>query len=354
MKDPDSAVFQPRYQLNYRVTAIFGNNHIEVQDEKGHKSIRRSAHVKVIDPAEKVVQQLPTREVLKQYGRSAKLILQAKDIPDLQFDIVEQEEMNNIETNTLSVGSPLKTKSDVKQLTQSQNSLSLEEKVTTNDRKNEKTIILCKGHRESNKCDEYSTHSPSQHITPKGKVCRGENWRSQHHPRINSYHSGESDEHSSPSNNVDTTSTTTANTMVRTTCRCPNARKDLNCDGESLTPSSSISVTSATPQTPMEWKAGTCLDVKKSPTCESECDETLPHSPRNDELSQHSPRRENKSNGNTVSVPGLSWFGTQIAQFVKINAQSCKVEGSQQVTNTLNPCNYKTNTQVQSEFSFFL
>ena len=32
VKDPDVAVFEPRYQLNFRVTAIFGNNRIEVQD----------------------------------------------------------------------------------------------------------------------------------------------------------------------------------------------------------------------------------------------------------------------------------------------------------------------------------
>ena len=34
VKDPDAAVFEPRYQLNFRVTAIFGNNRIEVQDER--------------------------------------------------------------------------------------------------------------------------------------------------------------------------------------------------------------------------------------------------------------------------------------------------------------------------------
>ena len=56
VKDPDAAVFEPRYQANFRVTAIFGNNRIEVQDERGHKSIRRSAHVKYIEPSEKVVQ----------------------------------------------------------------------------------------------------------------------------------------------------------------------------------------------------------------------------------------------------------------------------------------------------------
>ena len=92
VKDPDAAVFKPRYQPNFRVTAIFGNNRIEVQDECGHKSIRRSAHVKYIEPSEKVVQQLPSEQVLKNYGRSSKLLLAAKDVADLQFDAAEAEE----------------------------------------------------------------------------------------------------------------------------------------------------------------------------------------------------------------------------------------------------------------------
>ena len=92
VKDPDAAVFKSRYQPNFRVTAIFGNNRIEVQDECGHKSIRRSTHVKYIEPSEKVIQQLPSKEVLKNYGRSLKLLLAAKDIPDLQFDVAEAKE----------------------------------------------------------------------------------------------------------------------------------------------------------------------------------------------------------------------------------------------------------------------
>ena len=85
VKDPCSAVFELRYQPNYRVTAIFGSNRIEVQDEKGHKSIRRSSHVKYVEPSEKVVQQLPSKELLQKYGRSSKIMLQQKDIPDLKF-----------------------------------------------------------------------------------------------------------------------------------------------------------------------------------------------------------------------------------------------------------------------------
>ena len=92
VKDLDAAVFEPRYQPNFRVTAIFGNNRIEVQNEHGHKSIRRSAHVKYIEPSEKVIQQLPSEQVLKNYGRSSKLLLAAKDVPDLQFDAAKPEE----------------------------------------------------------------------------------------------------------------------------------------------------------------------------------------------------------------------------------------------------------------------
>ena len=92
VKDPDAAVFEPRYQPNFRVTAIFGNNRIEVQDERGHKSVRRSAHVKYIDPSEKVEKQLPSEEVVKNYGRGAKLLLAPRDIPDLQFAVAEREE----------------------------------------------------------------------------------------------------------------------------------------------------------------------------------------------------------------------------------------------------------------------
>ena len=61
VKDPCSAVFKPRYQPNYRVTAILGDNRIKVQDEKGHKSVRRSSHVKYVEPSEKIVQQLPSK-----------------------------------------------------------------------------------------------------------------------------------------------------------------------------------------------------------------------------------------------------------------------------------------------------
>ena len=92
IKDPDSAVFEPRFQPNYRVTAIFGDNRIEVQDEKEHKSVRRSSHVKYVEPSEKVIQQLPNKKILQNYGRSAKLLIAAKDIPNLDFQLEKSQD----------------------------------------------------------------------------------------------------------------------------------------------------------------------------------------------------------------------------------------------------------------------
>ena len=48
--------------------------------------------MKYIDPSEKVEKQLPSEEVVKNYGRSAKLLLAPRDMPDLQFAVTEREE----------------------------------------------------------------------------------------------------------------------------------------------------------------------------------------------------------------------------------------------------------------------
>ena len=67
-------MFELRYSPNYRIIAIHGANRIEVEDEKGHKSVRRAGHVKRIEPVDKVCQQLPPEEVYKQFGRVSKIV----------------------------------------------------------------------------------------------------------------------------------------------------------------------------------------------------------------------------------------------------------------------------------------
>ena len=83
IRDPDSGVFEPRYSPNYQIIAIHSTNRIEVQDEKGHRSVRRAGHVKRIEPVDKVCQQLLPEEVYKQFGRASKLLLHPKDCAGL-------------------------------------------------------------------------------------------------------------------------------------------------------------------------------------------------------------------------------------------------------------------------------
>ena len=45
-----------------------------------------------MEPSEKVVQQLPGKEMLRKYGRSPKVLLTTKDIPDLHFNVNGESE----------------------------------------------------------------------------------------------------------------------------------------------------------------------------------------------------------------------------------------------------------------------
>ena len=48
--------------------------------------------MKYIAQSEKVVKQLPSEQLLKNYGRSSKLLLAEKDIPDLYFHVTDVKE----------------------------------------------------------------------------------------------------------------------------------------------------------------------------------------------------------------------------------------------------------------------
>ena len=101
VKDPESAVFEPRYMPNYRIVAIHGKNRIEVQDEKGHRSIRWSGHVKPCQPTEKVCHQLPPQEVYEQYGRTSKLLIHPKDVPRIPLE--EQRQVKKLEDHEAEI-----------------------------------------------------------------------------------------------------------------------------------------------------------------------------------------------------------------------------------------------------------
>ena len=85
VRDVTSKVFEPRYLPNYRIVAIYGNNHIAVKDESGKVTVRRAGHIKPIEPQEKVIQQLPPAEVYSKFGRATKLLIHPKDVPIVNF-----------------------------------------------------------------------------------------------------------------------------------------------------------------------------------------------------------------------------------------------------------------------------
>ena len=162
VKDPDAAVFEPRYQLNFRVTAIFGNNRIEVQDERGHKSIRRSAHVKYIAPSEKVEKQLPTEEMVKNYGRTWKLLLAEKELPDLHFDVKDNRDspVDVVELTSMNTCGLLPQNSEFRErLRNSLESVVGEAQVRESNQRSVRKALNSKLHSNASKCREHSQNS---------------------------------------------------------------------------------------------------------------------------------------------------------------------------------------------------
>ena len=96
VKDPESAAFDPKYMPNYRITAVYGRNRIEVQDERGNKSVRRVAHVKICEPVDKVINQLPPQTVYEQYGRKSKLLIHPKDVPEVLLQLFGQHQKDSV------------------------------------------------------------------------------------------------------------------------------------------------------------------------------------------------------------------------------------------------------------------
>ena len=86
VRDVTSGAFAPRYMPNYRIVAIHGPNRIVVRDEKGNEMVRRASHLKVIDLKEKVMSMITEQSEYSSFGRNTKLLIHAKDVPDLQFN----------------------------------------------------------------------------------------------------------------------------------------------------------------------------------------------------------------------------------------------------------------------------
>ena len=86
VRDLTSGAFAPHYMPNYRIVVIHSPYRITVRDKKGNESVRRASHLKVCDWKEKVTSMVPDPGEYDKFGRSTKLLIHPKDIPNVQFD----------------------------------------------------------------------------------------------------------------------------------------------------------------------------------------------------------------------------------------------------------------------------
>ena len=96
VKDINSNVFEPKFTPHFRVVAIYGPNNIKVKNNVGKTQVRRAAHLKLMDPVDKVVAQTPAEETFRKFGRVSKLQLPKSCIPDLNLKLppIENSEEN--------------------------------------------------------------------------------------------------------------------------------------------------------------------------------------------------------------------------------------------------------------------
>ena len=99
VRDVTAGAFAPRYSPNYRIVEIHGPNRIVVRDEKGNETVRRASHLKACKAKAKVAAMTPDRNEYDSFGRSTKLLLHPRDIPDLQFSS-ETEDKGEIPLET--------------------------------------------------------------------------------------------------------------------------------------------------------------------------------------------------------------------------------------------------------------
>ena len=365
VKDPDAAVFEPRYQPNFRVTAIFGNNRIEVQDERGHKSVRRSAHVKYIAPSEKVVNQLPSEQVVKNYGRSSKLLLAEKDIPDLDFNVTDAKEkgesletMEVIEITDVNTSGMTPQNSEFREL--SRNSLESaagEALERESEQRSVRLALNSKLHSNASECGEHS-HKSQDNGKPTDKDSATTRVK-RTFSRDMHLQQSECREHSQNlriQESVGVAVTVSAKDAKTTAVSSDFSKHSQNSlsKGEPNADPGEVKATFGDPD-------GRCLRTVSDFRELSPNSRMVTEAP--EDRNQHTKpvcisepsdySRDSLGVGKNVSVPSFSWFKS-MSQIVGLRATlQDKVEGNPTGANTA--CNAKVNiSPVHTEFNFFL
>ena len=87
VRNINSGVFEPKYSPNYRIIAIYGNNHIAVKAPDGKVQVRCRGHIKKIDPVDKVISLVRSAEDYQIFGRKTKLLIHPDNTPDTNISL---------------------------------------------------------------------------------------------------------------------------------------------------------------------------------------------------------------------------------------------------------------------------
>ena len=69
VRNVNLGIFEPKYSPNYRIIAIYGNNHIAVKAPDSKVQVWHRGHIKKIDPVDKVISLVSSAEDYQKFGR---------------------------------------------------------------------------------------------------------------------------------------------------------------------------------------------------------------------------------------------------------------------------------------------
>ena len=322
--------------------------------------------MKYIAPSEKVVNQLLSEEVVKNYGRSTKLLLPSKDIPELHFEVTDTKEKGNssekmevMEITGVNTGGMIPKNSDSRE--HSRNSLESEageaqERVS--EQRSVKQALNAKLHSNASEYREHSQKSwdsgkPIDVETP-GKLVKRTFIRD-----MDLQHS-ECREHSQ--NSWIKQAAGVEVTVSAEDAKCPAANSDFPKDSQNSLSNDEPKVDQGEAKVTFGDHDGQCLvtvsefqELSPNPrvVTEGSGDKQQQHTTPVciDESSEYS--RDSLPVGNNVSVPSFSWLKS-MSQIVGLTATwQNKVEGNPTAVGTASNAKVNINP-VHTEFNFFL
>ena len=96
VRNVNLGVFEPKYSPNYRIIAVYGNNHMAVKAPDGKVQVRCRGHLKKIDPVDKVISLVPSVEDYEKFGRKTKLLIHPDNISDINISLPSTEQTESV------------------------------------------------------------------------------------------------------------------------------------------------------------------------------------------------------------------------------------------------------------------